>query len=290
MFSRFAKILLAAAMTLLAGCTRTPDAGVMDGDGMEYDFTRYQLVGEWTEYGNAYPWKLTFIENSMRWTGPSGEDGSMDFVLEDNGSDVHRILTFSGENKPFDALLFRQIAVNGWNVNCLFQLDEDGSVIRLFVKDTDVYLMPDDYLPDPEDGEIIAEGETEVRQIYLATDALDTLKWLGKTPEETHVSPQYMDRTNIPFDGYLFGSKVHGTAWCLDVYNGITMYSADLSYEKAAAELADLYGEGKPFTEPYVDGEGITEGLVFTHNICTVTLQKSSEQEGLQILAALLTE
>lgn len=279
-------LMIAAGCFVLPGCTaQVPEGNIMDGDGMEYDFTRYQLVGEWTEYGEEYPWKLTFIEGSMRWITPEGTDGSADFTLDDSASDIHRTLTFLGEDAPFDTLLFRKIAVNGWNTNCLFQLDGDGNTIRLFVKDTDVYLLPKDYTPAPADGEQKTRSG-EYRPVYLAVNALDTLKWLGRTPEETRVSPMLMDDEHILFDGRLFGEKVTGTVWCVDVYDGITMYADDLSFEKAVSEFTDLYGEGELFDIPYVQGEGDTVGVTFTQDKYTVTVRKASEQNFLQILVS----
>ncbi len=197
MGKKLEKIILSlAVLGLPAACAKQKNQG---GDEVKYDFAGYELAGGWTEYGTGSSRTLFFAGDTVLWKDDAGKEAEFPFAVEENGSVRRRQITFSGEEAPFDSLLFRMIDVNGWSVDCLFAMPEDDATAALlFVKDSDLFLLPDGYIPMPDDGEreeeIVPEEKvdeeqlTEEFQIILAgewTEIQSEAPWRAVFDEKT---------------------------------------------------------------------------------------------------------
>ena len=146
-------ILTIACLTasIFSGCSDSK-GNVMDGDGMMYEFTAYELDGDWTEVGTDNPATLRFSDDSLYVSEDGDEEIHLTFSLSEDDSIKTRTLHIKEEGAPFEVLLFRMISVNGWNVNCLFEVEGDGNASRVFVRNIDRSYLPTGYIPSPNDG------------------------------------------------------------------------------------------------------------------------------------------
>ena len=235
---------------------------------------------------------MTFDEIETVWTRSDGTVESHGYTVSPfETSNDYRYITCSGSLREFTTLLYRTKVIDGRQVRMIFAVSEvtggtEPELVMEFVKDEDLDLLPDGYVPGLYKDNVFAYRAPDNTPVYITLDAMEFRGWLGKSFAESGVDEQYIHDGAVPFNGYLFGEKVTGAAGNScdeDICGSVAIYSTTLSYESVCEQFEARFGEGVDSDIPYVAGDGYTTVKTFTDRDVTYTVIRRSELPYIQI-------
>lgn len=159
-------IVVIALAIIIPNILRDPEAGpiiggpiqVMDGDGMVYEWTNYELHGDWIEIDPIdpqHPIKMTFTDDTLKFTGWDDKETTYKYAFPDDtetyGKPDGEVYLHPKDFPEFDDLIFHEEDMGEYKLipiisGTIFEYDGRGEIVLAeFARTDDVNDLPEDF-------------------------------------------------------------------------------------------------------------------------------------------------